>query len=177
VAYITPITDRSIADIIDQTSKAYFNIADWERVYNNSRLASSLASIALNTPIAFSGFTLPTITTDPRTMVANINMMTGNIENVRLAVEGESIPGTESEIKDDYIAGKGQVTPNYTDVNLWESTIDAIWEHYNGASLPVCPTLTTSLVVSTGNQKIYVDCIETGGFDIDINGTGEFHII
>jgi hypothetical protein len=175
MAYVTPITDRSQADIIAQNSKAYWNVADFERVYRNSQLANALAEIELDTPIDFDILTAPTITTIPA--VVDFNTFLANIERLRLAVVGESIPGTETEIKDDYIAGTGQDAPDYHDANLWESTIDAIWEHFNGPDLEVCPTLTADLTVTTGNNQIYVDCLDMANFDVDLQGTANLYII
>ena len=178
MAYITPVTDRDAADIAAQNSKAFWNVADWERVYNNSRITRDLTEILLSTPIAFT--LLSTVTTAIVPYGADFTNFLAfliNIETLRLAVAGESIPGTSTEIKDDWIPGRDQDAPDYIDVNLWESTIDAIWDYWNGDSLPVCPTLTGDLTITTGNQAIYIDCIDCADYNIDLQGTANLFII
>lgn len=173
MSYVTPITDRTAADIAALNSKAYWNVADWTRVYGNSQLVNSLAAIMLDDVIAFTLLSTPTTTTIPS--VTDFNNFLTNIETVRLAVAGEAISGTTTSIKDDYVAGVGQEAPDYIDANLWESTLDAIWDHWSGDSLEVCPTLTTDVTVST--LKIYVDCVDMADFNITINGTDILAII
>jgi len=178
MAYITPITDRDAADIAAQNSKAYWNAADWERVYNNSRLTRDLTEILLSAPIAFTHLPTVTVATVPYGAdFTNFLAFLTNIETLRLAVVGESIPGTSTEINDNWIPGRDQDAPDYMDANLWESTIDAIWEYYNGPDLLVCPTLTGDLTITTGNQAIYVDCIDCADFNIDLQGTANLFII
>lgn len=175
MAYITPVTDRTVLDIANRTSKGFWNVVDHERVYNNSQLVNSLASIMLDEVIVFDTLSTATITSIPS--ASGSNTFLANIERVRLAVASESIPGTETEIKDDYEEGPQGTSPKYTDANLWESTLDAIWDYYNGAALPVCPTLSGNLTIATGANAIYVDCIDAANFDIDIQGTGNLYII
>jgi hypothetical protein len=175
VAYTTPVTDRALSDIQTPTSKGHWNVDDFERVYGNSQLVSSLAAIMLDTTIAFDTLTAPTITTIPA--VADFNTFLANIENVRVAVDGESIPGTSVSIKDDYSAGPGEDAPDYTDANLWELVIDVIWVYFNGPSLDICPTLTADLTITNGNQEIYVDCLDTNGFNVDLQGSAKLYII
>lgn len=173
MAYITPVTDRAPADIVALNSKAYWNVADWERVYNNSYLTSALASIMLDTPIAFTLLTAPTIATIPA--VADFNTLLTNIENARIAMIA-LLPAL-TEIKDNWQAGANVQVPNYTHANQWETTIDAIWDHWNGDSLPVCPILSSDLTVLTGTNAIYVDCLDLANFNADVQGTGNLYII
>jgi hypothetical protein len=173
MAYVTPVTDRTSADIAARNSKAFMNVVDWTRIYNNSQLVNSLAAIMLGTGITFDVIALPTITTIPS--VTNLNLLTGNIERIRVAVA--AVLPSLTEIKDDYIAGAGEVAPRYTDVNLWESTLDAVWVYYDGPDLDVCPTLSADLTVATGTNHIVVDCIDAANFNIDIQGTGNLYII
>lgn len=176
MAYVTPvITDRTATDIANKTSKAYWNVADWIRVYGNSEVTNSLTEIMLNTPIQFDLLTAPTTTTIPT--VADFNTFLANIERTRVAVQSESIPGTGSEIKDDWAAGASESAPTYINANLWESTIDAIWNHWNGGDLEVCPTLTADLTITTGNREIYIDCLDAADFNIDLQGTAQLFII
>jgi hypothetical protein len=173
MAYSTPVTDRTSADIAARNSKAFLNVSDWTRIYNNSQVVNSLAAIMLGAGIAFDTIALPTITTIPS--VTNLNLLTGNIERVRVAVI--AVLPSLTEIKDDYEAGPDKTAPKYTDVNLWESTLDAIWNYYDGPDLDVCPTLAADLTVATGTNHIVVDCIDAANFNIDIQGTGNLYII
>lgn len=176
MGYVTPIKDRTATDIANRTSKAFVNVADWIRIYYNAQYTSSLASIQLGSNIVFNAVTPDPVTTDFPSVI-KFNTLLNNIELIRLAVIALSISGTSTEIKDDYVAGINEEAPDYIDVNLWESTIDAIWDHYSGDALEVCPTLTANLTVTTGTNKIYVDCLDTADFDVDIQGTGNLYII
>ena len=175
MAYVTAIFDRTATDITNKTSKAYFNVADWERVYGNSQVTSSLAEIMLDTAIDFDLLAAPTVTTVPN--VTDFNMFLTNIETLRAAVQSESIPGTGSAIKTDWVAGASEPSPSYINANLWESTIDAIWNYWDGGDLEVCPTLAADLTVTTGNRKIYVDCLDCADFNVDLQGTAQLFII
>lgn len=171
--YTTPITDRTNADILAQNSKAYINVVDWNRIYRNAQLASALAEIELGTPIDFDILAEPTITTIPT--VGFLNTLLANIERMRLAMVAE-IP-TLAEIKDDWEGGSHKPSPNYQYVNQWEATIDAIWDHWDGDDLEVCPTLTGDLTILTGTNVTYVDCLDMANFNVDIQGTGNLYII
>jgi len=176
IMYTTPVTDRAQSDITNRTSKAFLNTSDWTRIYENSKLVNSLAAVLLNTIIAFNQvLTVPTTTSFPT--VTDYDTMLNNIEVLRLAVAAEAIAGTTTEIKDDYIAGASQETFNYTDVNLWESTLNVIWVHFSGASYSVCPTLSADLTVTTGNNQIYIDCLDAANLNIDLQGSANLYII
>jgi hypothetical protein len=175
MSYTTAIFDRSATDITNRTSKAFLNIADWSRVYNNSQLVNSLAAIMLDTPIAFTLITAPTITSIPN--VTDLNTLTGNIETLRVAVSSESITGTTQAIKDDWEAGHDKPSPTYVHVNLWESTLDAIWEYYGGPDLDVDRVLSADLTVTTGTTLIIVDSLDANGFNITIEDGATLAII
>jgi len=125
----------------------------------------------LSIPIVFNTVATVTVTTIPS--VNDINALTGNIERLRLEVLTD-IPTLTTEIKDDW---GGTLSPRFTDVNLWESVIDTIWDYYNGASYTVCPTLSADLTITTGNQGIYIDCIDAVNYNIDLQGTVNQYII
>jgi hypothetical protein len=167
MAYVTAVTNK--------TAASYFNVADWTRIYGNSQLVNSLAEIMLDTPIDFDILTAPTITTIPS--VTDFNAFLANIERTRIACAGESIPGTGTEIKDDYEAGPNKQAPNYVDANRWESTIDAIWEHFNGPDLDVDLVLSADLTVTTGTTLIIVDSLNANGFNITIEDGATLAII
>jgi len=175
MSYTTPVTDRTLADIAARNSKAYMNAADWQRIKNNEQVTRNLAEILLS--ISVSATTNADVTTASIPTVSTVNALLTNIENLRLAVAGESIIGTTTEIKDDYAAGVSGTSPTWQDVNLWESTLHAIWTYINGAIYDNCPTLTVNLTVTTGNQEIYIDCLDAADYNIDLQGTAKLYII
>ena len=167
MSYVTPVKNH--------TATSYFNVADWTRVYGNSRLASFLAAIMLDEAIAFTAVTAPTVATNPSTILSMVNSLCANIEAARLAMAA-LLPAL-TEVKDDWTAGQAATPPNYSHVNQWETTIDAIWDYYDGDNLEVCPDLAANLVVGTGEVQIFVGCVNTNGYDITINDTGVMHVI
>jgi hypothetical protein len=175
MSYATPTTDRTATDITNRTSKAFMNVATWARIYSNSQLVNSLAAVSLDTPIAFTLITAPTIASIPN--VTDLNTLTGNIETLRAAVAGESIAGTTQAIKDDWEAGHDKQAPNYVNVNLWESTLDAIWSHFGGPALTVNRVLSADLTVTTGTTLIIVDSLDAANYNIDLQGTANLAII
>lgn len=175
MAYITPITDRTSTDIINRTAKAFWNVEDWERVYNNSQLVNGLASAMLGESIDFDDLAAPTITTIPT--AGEFNLFLANIERIRVAVQSEFIPGTETEIEDAWIAGDNEDAPDYNDANLWEFVLDAIWDYWDGDDILVCPTLSSDLTVLTGDIQVYIDCLDIADFNVDLQGTARLAII
>jgi hypothetical protein len=170
MTYTTAISDRVLSDITTPTAKGYMNVLDWVRIYENSKLVNSLAAIMLATPIVFTYITAPTTSTIAGTY-ALFNALLINIELIRLAVVALSIAGTSTVIESDIQSF------DYVDVNLWESTLDAIWNYYDGPALEVCPTLTGNLTVTTGNNAIYVDCLDMADYNVDLQGTANLYII
>lgn len=175
MSYTTAVKDRTLADIAARNSKAFFNVADWTRIKNNEQVTRNLAEILLS--ISVSATLISDVTTASIPTVSTLNALLTNIENLRLAVAGESIPGTDTEIKDDWGSGLSSTSPTWQDANLWESTIDAIWDYINGAIYDNCPTLTVNLTVTTGNRQIYIDCLDAVNYNIDLQGTAKLYII
>ena len=177
MSYVTAITDRVLSDVTTPTSKGLFNVADWTRVYGNAKITTELTEVMLETPITFNAVTSPTTSTALVSLYTMFNTLLANIERLRLAVAGESIPGTSTEIVDDWTPGPNEDSPDYTDVNLWESTVDAIWDYWGGGDLDVDMVLAEDLIIPTATQLIVVDSIDTAGYNIDIQGTGKLYII
>lgn len=175
MSYTTPITDRTYADIAARNSKAYFNVADWTRIKGNEQIVRRLTEILLS--ISVSASLIPDVTTLTIPKATEINLLLTNIENLRLAVAGESIVGTTTEIKDDWASGISGTSPTIVDVNLWESTIDAIWAHFLGNTYPVCISLSSNLTVTNGNRYIAIDCIDANNYDISLEGDAALYII
>ena len=61
MSYKTPITDRTLTDITTKTAKAFFNVADWVRIYGNAEIINAIVS-ELNGAITFDAITEPTVT-------------------------------------------------------------------------------------------------------------------
>jgi hypothetical protein len=175
MSYTTAVKDRTLADIAARNSKAFFNVADWTRIKNNEQVTRNLAEILLSISVSATAIGNVETTDIPKASV--LNTLLTNIENLRLAVASESIPGTDTEIKDDYTGGLSGTSPTWKDANLWESTIDAIWVYIHGMMYDNCPTLTVNLTVTTGNHEIYIDCLDTDNYQVDLQGTATLYII
>jgi hypothetical protein len=172
MAYVTAITDRVLSDVTTPTSKGYFNVADWTRIYDNARLTASLVNIVDDEAYTFPSIGYPTIENIPT--VTDFNDLLNAIEIMRSAV---SVAGALVEIKDDWISGNGETSPDYSDANLWENTVDVIWNFYGGGVIEVCPTLTEDVTVLNGEKLIYIDCVDTDTFAIHTEGSGAVYII
>ena len=129
--YIRPIYDRTAIDITNKTAKAYFNIADWKRVYNNLGNAINLEEVIEGNGIVLPVIAEPTITTIPTVSIFNAMLLA--LEELRLNLIGY-LPSLTTNIKHDWVAGSGSVAPDYKDVNLWEQTIDIIYNNIGAAS-------------------------------------------
>lgn len=126
--YITGIFDRTQTDIDTRTSKAFLNVADWNRIYTNSSIViSDEVENQLGIAIQFDVISAPTTTTIPT--ITDLNKLTGNIERARVLAEAI---GAETEIKDDWLEGASQDAPDFVDVNLWEKTLDVMHIAYTG---------------------------------------------
>jgi hypothetical protein len=125
MSYVTPIFDRTLADITNKTSKAYFNVADWVRVNGNAEYIKELIESFLGISIQLDTVSTPTTATIPT--VTDLNTLLANIEHLRTV--SEVIQTTA--IKHDWVAGIGEKAPDYLDVNKWEQTIDVICHVYS----------------------------------------------
>jgi hypothetical protein len=170
MSYTPAIFDRILSDVTTPTAKGYMNVLDWNRIYGNAQLVNSLVAVLLPASIDFVPVVAPTIFKIAGTY-AMFSRLLSNIESIRLAVSGLSIPHTSTEIISDI------QTFDYSDVNLWERTLDEIWKYYEGDTYEVCPTLTADLIVLTGETKIIIDCLDTATFDVDLQGSGHLVII
>lgn len=120
---ITPVYDRTPSDVVDKTQKGYFNISDWERVANNSKIVNDLVVFLTQTAIEFDAITPPTISTIPS--VDDLNILLANIERMRVSAGFPAIDGMV-EIKDDWTAGSAADAPDYESANDWERVLDLI---------------------------------------------------
>ena len=177
MSYTTPVTDRTLADIAARNSKAFFNVADWQRIYRNAQIVNSLVEIIerAGAPISFPVIATPTTATIP--LVSDLNALLLNIETCRL-INIAFYLAAPTSIKHDWVAGYGQVSPTYVDVNLWEFTINVIWNFENNVyNFEQCPTLSSNLTITSGNRKIYISCLDAANYEIDLQSTAELYII
>jgi len=136
--YVTPITDRTISDILNKTAKGYFNKADWTRIYGNSSELNSLIDTKLGDTITFNSVTVPDIDGAPEDILDLLNTTLANVTRMRTGLLANfpfvDITGS-LDIIDDWIAGDNETSPDHTDVNEWEETIDIIYNAVTDATL------------------------------------------
>lgn len=115
-----PITDRTQADIINRTQKAFFNVADWLRIHENTDQARVIVEVLAGIDIDLIPLDAPTIYSFPT--VTEINYLIENIEVLRVAA---ALPGSAGlvDLFDDYQAGAGAIAPDYNAVNNWEQNL------------------------------------------------------
>ncbi|RUM41396.1 MAG: hypothetical protein DSY80_08955 [Desulfocapsa sp.] len=143
MSYTTPIYDRDAADIAAQNSKAFWNVADWARVYNNTTEARDAINSALGiTTVTLDALTTPTTADIPT--ASELNGIPTNIERLRswLATNAPIADDDFVEIKDDYSAGQSETAPDYIAVNSWEKVIDLIYQIYKSPYTADTPPIT-----------------------------------
>ena len=161
MAYVTAITDRDQADITAQNSKAFFNVADWVRVYGNSLEVNTLLTSNIY-PVDFDTLSTPITSDIPSADDTHpINTMLANIERMRLwASIYLSSYITDSdfvEIKDDWLSGQSNPAPNFTHVNSWEKVLDILNDYLDSY---VAPTISGNLTLVAGTDLE----LEAGGY-------------
>ena len=125
-ALISPIYDRTQTDIVNRTSKAFINLADWLRIKENTDFIHALVEYVLDTSIAQNTLTEPTITTFPT--ADEINDFLENIENVRAALPLPALLALPT-IKHNWAEGFGAFAPNYLSANDWERVIYFVFRY------------------------------------------------
>jgi hypothetical protein len=129
MTYTPPITDRAQLDITNKTAKAFFNVADWVRIYDNAEAVNAFVSF-LNSVIPFDQITYPTTLTIPS--VANLNILLANIERIRLTSNLPAIAGL-NEVTSNWQSGSAANAPTYMDVNTWEQVLDVLLTTVNNS--------------------------------------------
>jgi hypothetical protein len=123
MAWITPVTDRTLADIENLTDKAFFNIADWIRINGDTTYVRALINVLRGINIEYNSLTTPEITTFPT--ATEINRFVENIETLRsiscLPVNLGIVP-----LKTDYLSVTNATPPNFEDVNDWERDLQLL---------------------------------------------------
>jgi hypothetical protein len=131
MSWISPIFDRTLADITGHTSKGYFNVADWVRIHGNTAWIKSFMNTNNYLDIPLISLSTPDTTTWP-TAVSR-NQLIENIERLRLAA---CLPVLLPNLKVlPYIWGDGAnaLAPEYEDVNDWERNLNVIHDGVVGA--------------------------------------------
>lgn len=126
MAWITPITDRVLADITNRTAKGFFNVVDWLRIDNNVKYVGTLISVLKGVGVDYTDLADPTTTTIPT--AADINDFVENIEALRLASNLPTAFGMVA-LKTDYTSGESAETPDYEDVNDWENNLLILYNY------------------------------------------------
>ena len=122
--YQDPVTDRTAADITNRTAKAFLNIVDWVRIYDNAHVMQVVVDFVLGITTTFNAVGTPTITTFPT--AADINTLIANILRV-LNVSGITATFTGfPDLIEVWGEGTAVASPDYTDVNDWELAISLI---------------------------------------------------
>lgn len=123
--YTPGIFDRTQTDIDTRTNKAFFNVADWDRIEDNAIAVREVLVNQFGILVTFTGTTsAPAITSIPD--VDDFNRLLENIEQLRQAALSVMPALTASAVTHDWVAGVAQDAPDYTDVNHWEEVIDII---------------------------------------------------
>jgi hypothetical protein len=117
MSWTTPIYDRSATDILNRTSKAFFNVVDWMRVYNNCIEIRTLFDTLGYRSCTLNVIAEPTTVTIPTP--ADFNKL---VENVVMLQDVASFPETVGlvTLKYDYTGGSNADAPNYQDINSIE---------------------------------------------------------
>lgn len=155
MAYVTPITDRTLADVVAKNSKGLFNVADWTRIYGNALYVNGEYNAEITwATVPFTTITAPTTSTNPSTIAPKINALLQNIVNMIVGIF--NITGSYIYVISyrTYIAGAGNRAPNYQDINQWEAAIDAIhnWLAVENELYPRTGIAVTGLDIIYNNQ-------------------------
>ena len=114
--YIQSITDRTRLDVVNRTSKGYMNLSDWMRIYGNVRLVSTFGFFLEGIP--FTEITEPTLS-----YILNEEEVNTLVNNIIEIVYVFGTPAQLALLRNDW---GGVDSPKYSDVNAWESVIDAL---------------------------------------------------
>lgn len=113
----TPIIDRTAADILARTAKAFLNVADWIRINGNTDQVRVLMSVMLLMDVTLTDLETPAITDFPT--ATDINTLIENIDLLRQNSQLPTISGLIA-LKYDWQSGAGAQAPDYNRVNEWE---------------------------------------------------------
>lgn len=126
MAWVNPVYDRTAADIVNKTAKAYFNVSDWTRIYDNSLIARNNVQTQYGYSITFTTLTTPTTAIIPSASL--INSLILNIERTRQA-SGLPLGLGLAVLKTNWPEGINAPAPDYEDVNDWERDLYLIYTY------------------------------------------------
>jgi hypothetical protein len=120
---INPVTDRTIADINNRTAKAFFNIADFLRIYGNEQWVRDIQAVLQGEAAALNSLDTPTITS-----MASADAINALIENIELlrAAAPVVVDGLEIVLKYNWLKGLNAAAPDFEDANAWERKLDIL---------------------------------------------------
>ena len=121
--YTESITDRAASDIVAKTSKAYFNLVDWVRIYGNAQFVDTLVTALTGAANGITTISEPTITSFP--MAADFNALLNDLMGIRDSINSPDIAELD-DLKTDWRTGSIAQSPTYLTVNQWEKFIDAL---------------------------------------------------
>lgn len=126
MTWTEPVTDRTAADITLRTAKAYFNVSDWTRIYNNSLAVKAQLQAELDTDPILYTLTPPTVTTIPTAFA--LHQLAYNLTVLRRAA---ALPAALGWPVFPYVFGEGPsgATFDYKAVNAWERTLALLHDH------------------------------------------------
>jgi len=155
--YTTPITDRILSDVTTPTSKGYFNVADWTRIYDNAEIVNGLLETEIGVALSFATISYPTVETVANsTFLYNHNMLLENIERIRswcATYLSTYLPDLLSySIKCNWDVNEPSF--NFNHVNQWENTIALI---YNVLSSWTPPSVSGNLDLADGGSLQLAD--------------------
>jgi hypothetical protein len=114
------IYDRTTQDIIDKTSKGYFNIVDYTRIHNNHHAVHHIIEVMRFLLFDEFGHIVPLITTIPT--MDDINTLVQNIQQLRGA-SGLPLSANIKDLKTNWGGGMGESAPDFEIVNDWERNL------------------------------------------------------
>lgn len=121
-SWTTPVTDRTLSDVLNKASKGYMNLTDWQRIYGNCDYLKDLIDAYTGGSVSFTSVPAKTMTSIPD--VDMINALAGNLNNLRNEINFTAL----SLLSDGWEGGFLVEAPDYTDVNQWETFTLALYE-------------------------------------------------
>jgi hypothetical protein len=130
MSYVAPVTDRSILDMLNLTSKAYFNVSDWTRIYGNAQYVNNFVATLLGIGIPFDTAATPTISTIPQ--VTDLNALLANINRIATLSCLPDVTIAALYLACTWGSGPTLPAPDYTDANQWEANLDSLLTYETG---------------------------------------------
>lgn len=120
-----PVYDRTATDVANRVAKAFFNVTDWLRVYENTIQDQGVLNALMAQEVVLTDLANPTMyqlvdVDEINSLVANIDLLR---EYTAVNISTGLIP-----LPHDYLAGPGATAPSYLTVNDWEQDLLLIRE-------------------------------------------------